>query len=110
LKYLELLEGYGVRWRSFTEPWIDSAGPFRDVIISLLASLAKQERLRMSERIKAGMARSKAQGKPIGPPRKIISPAALDKAIKADMSLAQMAQMFGVSRTTMHRRAREQAT
>jgi len=29
LKYLELLESYGVRWRSFTEPWIDSAGPFR---------------------------------------------------------------------------------
>ena len=41
LKYLELLETYGVRWRSLTEPWIDSAGPFRDVIISLLASLAK---------------------------------------------------------------------
>ena len=44
LKYLELLESYGIRWRSLTEPWIDSAGPFRDVIISLLASLAKQER------------------------------------------------------------------
>jgi DNA invertase Pin-like site-specific DNA recombinase len=26
LKYLELLENYGVRWRSLTEPWIDSAG------------------------------------------------------------------------------------
>ena len=45
LKYLELLKSYGVRWRSLTEPWIDSAGPFRDVIISLLASLAKQERV-----------------------------------------------------------------
>jgi DNA invertase Pin-like site-specific DNA recombinase len=43
LKYLELLESYGVRWRSLTEPWIDSVGPFRDVIISLLASLAKQD-------------------------------------------------------------------
>ena len=30
LKYMELLETYGVRWRSLTEPWIDSAGPFRD--------------------------------------------------------------------------------
>ena len=44
LKYLELIESCGVHWRSLTEPWIDSAGPFRDVIISLLASLAKQER------------------------------------------------------------------
>jgi Resolvase, N terminal domain len=48
LRYLELLESYGVRWRSLTEPWIDSAGPFREVIISLLASLARQERLRVS--------------------------------------------------------------
>ena len=46
LKYLEQLEGYGIRWRSLTEPWIDSAGPFPDVI-SLLASLAKQERVRI---------------------------------------------------------------
>ncbi len=28
LKYLELLETHGVRIRSLTEPWIDSAGPF----------------------------------------------------------------------------------
>jgi DNA invertase Pin-like site-specific DNA recombinase len=54
LKYLEQLETYGIRWRSFTEPWIDSAGPFRDVVISLLASLAKQERTRLKERVKAG--------------------------------------------------------
>jgi DNA invertase Pin-like site-specific DNA recombinase len=75
LKYLELLETYGVRWRSFTEPWIDSAGPFRDVIISLLASLAKQERVRIQERVRAGLERSKQygtrSGKPIGRPKAI---------------------------------------
>ncbi len=57
LKYLEQLENCGIRWRSFTEPWIDSAGPFRDVVISLLASLAKQERTRLKERVKAGLDR-----------------------------------------------------
>jgi DNA invertase Pin-like site-specific DNA recombinase len=57
LKCLEILEGYGVHWRSFTEPWIDSAGPFRDVVISLLASLAKQERIRIKERVRAGLDR-----------------------------------------------------
>ena len=51
LRYLELIESYGVHWRSLTEPWIDSAGPFRDVIVSLLASLAKQERVRISEHL-----------------------------------------------------------
>ena len=28
LRYLELLESYGIRWRSLKEPWVDSAGPF----------------------------------------------------------------------------------
>ena len=73
LKYLEQLETYGVRWRSLTEPWIDSAGPFRDVIISLLASLAKQERVRISERVRAGLTRARQygtrSGKSIGRPR-----------------------------------------
>jgi DNA invertase Pin-like site-specific DNA recombinase len=73
LRYLELLESYGIRWRSFTEPWIDSAGPFRDVVISLLASLAKQERIRLGERVKAGLERVKLKGtrsgKPVGRPR-----------------------------------------
>jgi len=75
LRYLEQLESYGVRWRSFTEPWLDSAGPFRDVVISLLASLAKQERIRIRERVTAGLERARLtgtkSGKAIGRPRKI---------------------------------------
>jgi len=71
--YLERLKGDGICWRSFTEPWIDSAGPFRDVIISLLASLAAQENIRLSERIRAGLDRAKREGtktgNPIGRPR-----------------------------------------
>jgi DNA invertase Pin-like site-specific DNA recombinase len=64
LKYLEQLENYGIRRRSFTEPWIDSAGPFRDVVISLLASLAKQERIRLKERVKAGLDRYRDEASP----------------------------------------------
>ena len=62
LKYLELIESYAVHWRSLTEPWIDSAGPFRDVIISLLASVAKQERVRISERVRAGLTPARQYG------------------------------------------------
>jgi DNA invertase Pin-like site-specific DNA recombinase len=75
LKHLEVLESYGVRWRSLTEPWIDSAGPFRDVVIALIASLAKQERLRLSQRVKAGLERARKEGtrsgREIGRPRVI---------------------------------------
>jgi len=71
LRWLELLEGYGVRWRSLAEPWIDSAGPFREVIISLLASLGRQERLRVSERVQAGLERARLNGITIGRLRRI---------------------------------------
>jgi DNA invertase Pin-like site-specific DNA recombinase len=40
----------------------------RDILLALLASRAKQEAKRMSERVKAGMARARAQGKRLGRP------------------------------------------
>jgi len=62
------LESYGIRFVSFTEPYLSSLGPFRDAIIALLAALAKQERLRLSERVIAGMLRAKSEGRRLGRP------------------------------------------
>jgi DNA invertase Pin-like site-specific DNA recombinase len=45
---------YGVHWRSSTEQYLDSTGIFRDAVIGILAAVAKQERIRISERVKAG--------------------------------------------------------
>ena len=69
LEYLTRLDDYGVKWHSYTEEYISSLGIFADAIISLMACLAKQERLRISERTKAGMARAAAAGKNIGRPK-----------------------------------------
>ncbi|MFC7669264.1 LuxR C-terminal-related transcriptional regulator [Hymenobacter humi] len=57
-------------FRSFTEQYLDSTGLFKDAIISILALIAKQERVRLSERTKAGMARTKAKGTVLGAPTK----------------------------------------
>jgi DNA invertase Pin-like site-specific DNA recombinase len=38
----------------------------RDILLAVLASLAKQEAKRMSERVKAGMARARSAGKHLG--------------------------------------------
>jgi len=107
LKYLELLEAYGIRWRSLTEPWIDSAGPFRDVLISLLASLAKQERVRISERVRAGLTRAKQygtrSGRSIGRPRALFQ---RDRALELrtqGLSWRKIAKRMGVSPTTIRR-------
>ena len=107
LKYLELLESYGVHWRSLTEPWIDSAGPFRDVIISLLASLAKQERVRISERVRAGLTRARQYGTrsggSIGRPRALFQ---RDRALelrRQGLSWRNIAKVIGVSPSTIRR-------
>lgn len=66
LQYLNRLTAAGVGWRSFTEQYLDSTGMFRDAVISILAVVAKQERLRISERVCAGLDRARANGKRLG--------------------------------------------
>ena len=73
LEYLTKLDDYRVKWHSYTEEYISSLGIFADAIISLMACLAKQERIRISERTKAGLARVKAKGKVLGRPTDVIA-------------------------------------
>jgi DNA invertase Pin-like site-specific DNA recombinase len=68
LQCLERLTSYQVGYKSFTEPYLDSCGTFKDVVISLLATMAKQERIRISERVRAGLQRVRRQGKRLGRP------------------------------------------
>ena len=59
INYLHELESYGVGFVSYTERYLDSTGIFRDALIGLLAALANQERIRLSDRVKPGMARAR---------------------------------------------------
>lgn len=69
LVHLQTLTSYGVGFKSFTEQYLDGTGLFRDAIIGILAALAKQERVRLSERVHAGLERAKAQGRVGGRPK-----------------------------------------
>ena len=53
----------------FTEQFFDSCGPFREAVIAVMATLAKQERVRLSERTKAGLATARRNGQILGRPR-----------------------------------------
>jgi DNA invertase Pin-like site-specific DNA recombinase len=55
LNYLQRLESKGVGYVSYQEQWLNSTGPFKDVMISMFGTLAKQERARISERTIAGL-------------------------------------------------------
>lgn len=68
LTYLQRLTDVGIKFKSYTEQYIDSLGAFSDAIVGVLAAVAAQERVRMSERTKAGLARTRAQGTRLGRP------------------------------------------
>src|SRR5579872_4391977 len=51
LQYLQRLTSYGVGWKSLQEEYLDSCGVFRDAVLSILATIAQQERIRLSERV-----------------------------------------------------------
>jgi DNA invertase Pin-like site-specific DNA recombinase len=63
LNHLQRLLAYGVGYRSFTEQYLDSCGIFKDAVLSILATIAKQERIRISERVLAGLERARKQGR-----------------------------------------------
>ena len=109
LNHLEWLTFHGVAWRSHTESYLDSAGIFKDVLISIMGTLAKQERIKISERTKAGLARVKAKGLPIG---RQANTEAYERvrAARADNPAASeraLARAVGCSNTTVKRALKE---
>ena len=69
IHYLQLLDGYGVTFKSFTEPYLDSGNELvKHILLGVMAYLAKQEAVKISERTKAGLERARRQGRRGGRP------------------------------------------
>src|SRR6185437_15971129 len=103
--HLQRLTAYGVGYRSLQEAYLDSCGLFKDAVISVLATIAKQERVRLSERTIAGLERARAQGAQLGRPR-VASNSDSAKARElrlAGMSLRNIARTLGLNRMTVQR-------
>jgi DNA invertase Pin-like site-specific DNA recombinase len=65
VRQLEELSSYGVAFHSYTEPLLSTDNELvRDIVLAVYAALAKQESVKISTRVKAGMARVAASGKP----------------------------------------------
>jgi DNA invertase Pin-like site-specific DNA recombinase len=68
--HLQRLSAYGVAFHSYTEAHLATDNELvRNILLALLASLAKVEAQKISARTRAGMARAKAAGALIGRPR-----------------------------------------
>jgi len=99
LEYLTRLDNYGVKWHSYTEQYISSLGIFSDAIIAILSCLAKQERIRISERTKAGLARVKAKGIKLGRPKTAQAIIMHAKSLReSGKSYAEIGKSMGISK------------
>jgi DNA invertase Pin-like site-specific DNA recombinase len=68
--HLQRLSSHGVAFRSFTEEHLSTENELvRNVLLAVLASLAKLEREKISQRTKAGLERARARGKALGRPK-----------------------------------------
>jgi DNA invertase Pin-like site-specific DNA recombinase len=56
------LDKAGVRVVSVKEPWLDTAGPVRELLVAIFSWVAQQERERLIERTRAGIAAARARG------------------------------------------------
>ena len=67
--YLQRLQANGVDVHSYTEEYLATDNELvRNILLAVMASLAKVEAQRISERTKAGLARARAHGKKLGRP------------------------------------------
>jgi DNA invertase Pin-like site-specific DNA recombinase len=108
--YLQQLNECRAGFVSYTEQYLDTTGIFKDAIISILATMAKQERVRISERVKAGLSRAKAQGRVGGRPSRVDATllAKMIELKETGMSNRKIAKQLEVNHATVNKFLKEQ--
>ena len=103
LVYLTQLDSWGVAWRSFMEPFFDSCGMMKDVVLAIMATLAEQERISISERTKAGLVRARRAGKQLGRRAVHVDLKAARKLQAEGLGVRGIAAQLGVSVNTLQK-------
>ena len=87
----------GVDFISYQEN-VDTTTPQGELVFSIMASLAQFESALISQRVKAGMARAKAQGKRIArPPLAKSIQQRIHKLYSDNVSIKKISQQLGIS-------------
>jgi DNA invertase Pin-like site-specific DNA recombinase len=99
--HIRKLLDYGVQFESLTEPHFRTTGPAGELMLAIAAWIAKQERLRISERTKAGLAIARANGKILGRPVAVFNREKVLKLRRAGVSWRAIAREIGVGQSTI---------
>lgn len=99
--HIKKLSGYGVEFESLTEPHFRTTGVAGELMMAIAAWIAKQERARISERTKAGLATARAKGKQLGR-RWTVFPRDKARALRdAGVSWREIGRQLGVGQSTI---------
>ena len=104
------LDRRGVQVVSFREPWLDTGGPVRPLLIAIFSWVAEQERAQLVARTKAGLAEARRKGIRLGRPSARFD---LERArtLKArGESLGAIARKLEVSKSVIARALKDRGT
>ena len=103
------LDDAGVKIVSVREPWLDTGGPVRDLLLAIFSWVAEQEIRRLVERTNAGIERARLKGtksgKPIGRPPRLLH-AEVERAVALHAngrSVRAIANAMEIPRSTVAR-------
>ena len=92
---------YGVQFVSYTEPHFRTTDRAGELMIAIAAWIAKQDRIRISERTKAGLERARARGRRGGRPWKAFSTDQAVKLRQQGLSWRNVGQQMGLPESTI---------
>ena len=104
--HIQKLRSYGVEFESLTEAHFRTTGPAGELMIAIAAWIAKQERLRISERTKAGLAIARKQGRVGGRPGKVFDRRRARELRSQQMSWRAIGRELGVARSSIRKALR----
>ena len=103
IRALEEFNALRIDFISLTEA-IDTSTPMGKMVFTMVGAFAQFERELIKERVNAGIARAKAQGKSSGRRRRIIDMGEAFRRIDAGQSIREVAKHLGVPKSTIQSR------
>lgn len=108
VEQMNKLNSWGVRFISISQGIdTDRANPASKLLMHVLVAMAEFERSLISERVQAGMARAKAQGKQVGRAKAVFDILKAKEMIEGGFSYRKVAETLNVNLTTLHKRLKQ---
>jgi DNA invertase Pin-like site-specific DNA recombinase len=98
------LDRLNVQLVSVREPWLDTGGPVRSLLVAIFSWVAEQEAVVRRERTRAGLDKARRKGTKLGrPPTSFLRLAAAAKAKREGKSVREACKAAGVSQAALYR-------